>query len=203
MAHNPKKLVLQDVMCGKIHLKHFSRDLGLRGVTMPKFADTIAWQQAELLMQPVFIRVIDNLGKQLEASSWQGSYEDTPLWAEGVSEETKAIVMQLRDQLEIAAPEQVLDLEEALARLPQPTPGYVLRLEKGERQITVDIWQLCYQICFRNYSPVLSAMDDAFKVEIDTTLIDETGDVEWLRLDTKAKQLIEQIFTSLPDGFER
>ncbi|MBD3880902.1 hypothetical protein IFO70_03950 [Phormidium tenue FACHB-886] len=173
---------------------------------MPKFADTIAWQQAELLMQPTFIRVIDNLGKRLEESNWKGTYEDIPVWAEGVSEETKAIVRQLQEQLKIATPEQAVQIEEALARLPQPAPGYLLRLEKGssvgdstaKRQITIDIWQLCYQICFRNYSPVLNAMDNDFKVEIDTTLIDETGDVDWLKLDTKAKQLIGQIFSSLP-----
>ena len=34
----------------------------------PKFKDIIAWEQAQLLMQPAFIRVLDNLRKQLELS---------------------------------------------------------------------------------------------------------------------------------------
>ena len=97
---------------------------------MPKFNNTIAWQQAELLMQPVFIRVIDNLGKQLEAFGWKGTYEDTPIWASTVSEEVKALVKQLREQMAIATPDQTAEIEEALTRLPQPAPGYVLRLEK-------------------------------------------------------------------------
>ena len=44
---------------------------------------------------------------------------------------------------------------------------------------------------------MLNAIDDSLTVEIDTTLIDETGEVDWLALDTKAKQLIQQIFSSL------
>jgi len=40
-------------------------------------------------------------------------------------------------------------------------------------------------------------MDTDLIVEIDTTMIDETGDVDWQKLDIKTKQLIGQIFTSL------
>lgn len=164
---------------------------------MPKFATTLAWQQADLLMQPVFIRVIDNIGKRLDQSLWKGTYQESPVWAEGVTEETKAIVTQLQQQLAIALPEQIPEIEAALAQLPQSHPGYVLCLQHGDRRVTIDIWQLCYQICFRNYSPVLNAMDSELKVEIDAALIDETGDVDWIQLDAKAKQLIDQIFSSL------
>lgn len=164
---------------------------------MPKFADIRAWEQAEFLMQPVFIRVIDNIRKQLEQSTWQGSYQDTPVWAEGVPEETKAKVAQLQAQLATAPPKEAEAIEEELARLPSPQPSYILCLKKGERQITIDLWQLCYQICFRNYSPVLNALDQDLIVEVDTSLIDPTGEVDWLRLDEKARQLIEQIFSSL------
>lgn len=170
---------------------------GEGNVLMPKFANTLAWQQAELLMQPVFIRVIDNIRKQLEQSNWKGTYQDVELWAEGVSDETKELVLELRQQLATAPPERAEAIEEQLARLPSPHPGYLLCLERGGRKITVDLWQLCYQICFRNYSPVLNALDQDMTVEVDTSLIDETGDVDWLRLDTKAKQLIGQIFATL------
>ena len=42
----------------------------------PKFKNKQAWEQAQLLMQPAFIRVIDNLRKQLEQSSWKGTYQE-------------------------------------------------------------------------------------------------------------------------------
>lgn len=164
---------------------------------MPKFADIRAWEQAELLMQPVFIRVIDNIRKQLEQTSWQGTYQDTPIWPDGVSEATKEQVTQLQQQLATATSKEAEEIEEQLARLPSPQPAYLLCLQKGDRQITIDLWQLCYQICFRNYSPILNAMDQDLIVEVDTSLIDDTGEVDWLRLDEKAKQFIEQIFTSL------
>ncbi len=164
---------------------------------MPKFDDIRVWEQAELLMQPVFIRVLDNIRKQLEQSTWQGNYEETPVWPEGVSPEIQAEVLNLQQQLAGANRQQAEELEEQLARLPSPQMSYKLILKKGERQISVDIWQLCYQVCFRNYSPVLNALDQDLIVEVDTSLIDDTGDVDWLLLDTKARQLIEQIFSSL------
>lgn len=43
---------------------------------VPKFADELAWQQAELLMQPIYIRIIDRLRQQSETSTWQVSYEE-------------------------------------------------------------------------------------------------------------------------------
>lgn len=164
---------------------------------MPKFADIRAWEQAELLMQPVFIRVLDNIRKQLEQTTWQGSYQETPVWAEGIPEETQAQVLALQQQLATATAAEAEAIEEQLARLPSPQMSYLLCLKKGERQITIDIWQLCYQICFRNYSPVLNAMDQDMIVTIDTSLIDDTGDIDWLKLDEKARYLIEQIFSSL------
>lgn len=167
---------------------------------MPKFANSLAWDQAELLMQPTLIRVIDNIGKQLEQSTWKGIYTDIQVWAEGTTEETKALVTQLQQQLATAAPHETEKIQAQLEQLPNPYPGYQLRLEQGDQHITVDIWQLCYQICFRNYSPVLNAMDQNLIVEIDTSLLNDRGDVDWLRLDNKTKQLIEQIFSSLPDS---
>lgn len=166
---------------------------------MPKFANMLSWQQAEILMQPAFIRIIDNIGKQLEQSNWKGSYSDIQVWAEGTSEEVKLLVTELQQKLATATPQETEEIQSRLDQLPTPYPGYQLRLERGERTVTVDIWQLCYQVCFRNYSPVLNALDKDLVVQMDTELIDEkTGDVDWHRLDTKTKQLIEQIFSSLP-----
>ena len=167
---------------------------------MPKFANMLAWNQAELLMQPAFIRIIDNIGKHLETTTWKGTYKDVQVWAEGTPEETKALVIQLQQQLANATPEDTETIQAELDHLPSPYPGYQLHLEKGDRHITVDIWQLCYQTCFRNYSPVLNALDKDLVVEIDTDLIDEaTQDVDWQKLDNKAKQIVAQIFSSLSD----
>ncbi len=167
---------------------------------MPKFANMLSWQQAELLMQPAFIRIIDNIGKQLEQSNWKGTYTDVQVWAEGTPEATKALVVELQQKLAKANPQEAAEIQNRLDHLPSPYPGYQLCLEQGGRTVTVDIWQLCYQICFRNYSAVLNAIDKDLVVEIDTSLINpERNDVDWQRLDQKAKQAIEQIFSSLPE----
>jgi hypothetical protein len=88
------------------------------------------------------------------------------------------------------------DLEGNLQRRSNPIPGYQLCLEKQDTSICVDLWELCFQVCFRNYKPVHSELESQ-EVEIDTTLIDETGDVDWQCLDTKAQQLVAQVFADL------
>lgn len=163
----------------------------------PKITNPIAWQQAELLMQPAFIRVIDHIGKQLEESGWKGIYQDVLIWPAGTTAETKAIVTQLLQQLEITSGEDLAEIEQALSQLPQPHPEYHLCLRQGLQEVKVDLWELCYQVCFRDYSPSIDKLaSDA--VEIDTSLIDETGDVDWQRLDAKAGELVEQVFANLP-----
>lgn len=163
----------------------------------PKFADTAAWQQAELIMQPAFIRILDRIRKQLDASTWKGTYENVLIWQPGTTEETKAIVANLVLQLESAPPEQADEIEQALMKLPTPTPGYQLNLQReGMETVKVDLWELCYQVCFRNYSPLLAESPN-YTVEIDTDLIDETGDVDWQLLDEKAAALVDRIFADL------
>lgn len=122
----------------------------------PKFKNTVAWEQAELLMQPALIRIVDQVRKQLEDTTWKATYKDVQT----------------------------------------PIPGYQLCLEKQDTSICVDLWELCFQVCFRNYKPVHSELESQ-EVEIDTTLIDETGDVDWQCLDTKAQQLVAQVFADL------
>ena len=158
----------------------------------PKITNSLAWQQAELLMQPTFIRVVDNVRKLLDNSSWKGTYHDVLTWAAGTSEETKAIVTQMVQELETATPEQVVQIRETLAKLPTPHPGYHLCLQRQEQQVNVDLWELCYQVCFVEYTLGNDAVD------IDTSLIDESGDVEWNLLDNKAKQVVEEMFAKLP-----
>lgn len=123
----------------------------------PKIKDPMAWQQAELLMQPAFIRLLDNIRKQLDESIWTGTYQE----------------------------------------IQDPFPGYRLDLEHNGQKVSIDIWELCYQICFQNYRPTHAAQE-SLEVEIDTTLIDqETGDVNWQNLEDKTRQIIEDLFARL------
>jgi hypothetical protein len=123
----------------------------------PKFKDTVAWQQAEMLMQPALIRILDQVRKQLEQTTWKATYNNVQT----------------------------------------PIPGYEMCLEHNDTSVCVDLWDLCFQVCFRNYKPVHTELESQ-EVEIDTSLIDETGDVDWQCLDTKAQKLVEQVFADLP-----
>ncbi len=123
----------------------------------PKFKTLQAWEQAELLMQPALIRVLDNIRKEIEQSSWNGSYQE----------------------------------------IQTPYPGYLLCLTQGEQSVTVDIWELCFQVCFVDYPPAENH-EASSEVEIDLNLLDDTGDVDWQSLETKAQQLVKEIFANLP-----
>lgn len=161
---------------------------------LPRITDPNAWEQAELLMQPAFIRVVDNIRKQLDDSAWKGTYHDVLIWPANATEETKAVVNYLLQEMENAAPERLEEIKATLASLPIPQPGYHLQLQHQELKISVDLWDLCYQVCFLNYSP------ENTTVEIDTSLMDESGDVDWQRLETKTKEIVKQVFDSLPEN---
>lgn len=123
----------------------------------PIIKDQVAWQQAELLMQPALIRLLDNIRKKLDESVWAGTYHDVKT----------------------------------------PLPGYRLDLKHNDQNVSVDVWELCYQVCFRNYN-ASHASQESQEVEIDTALIDQTGDVDWIQLEEKASNIINQLFDNLP-----
>jgi predicted metal-dependent phosphoesterase TrpH len=158
----------------------------------PKITNPTVWQQAELLMQPAFIRVVDNIRKQLDESSWKGTYHDVLIWPLHTTDETKAVVTQLLQEMDNATPEQAEAIRENLSRLPMPHPGYHLRLQRQGQEVSVDLWDLCYQVCFLNYSP------EEDVVNIDTSLLDEFGDVDWQQLEDKTKRLVRNVFATLP-----
>lgn len=124
----------------------------------PKFASELDWQQAEFLMQPIYIRIIDRIRQQSEVSTWKVSYEE------------------VRD----------------------PHPINYLCLDSEDKQLKFDIWDLCYQVCFLNYDGSHSELESQI-VEVDTSSIDlETGTIDWMLLDNKAKAVIAKIFDNLP-----
>lgn len=162
----------------------------------PKFTNPETWQQAELLMQPTFIRVIDNIRKCLESSDWDGAYKNVQIWPDDASPEDKVRVVQLQKELDTAPQEDLPSIQSALDQLPKPFPGYELCLSRGDNQITIDLWQVCYQICFVNYHPIQIA---AVPVEVDAGLLNSEGQVDWHYLDDKAKGCVSDIFSRLPN----
>ncbi len=129
----------------------------------PTFKTRLAWEQAQVLMQPALLRVVDNIRKELESSTWKGTYKEVT----------------------------------------KPIPGYHLCLTRRDRQIEIDIWELCYQVCFREYHPIhhiFSGDDESnYEVEVDTRLLDDFGEVDWQLLESKAQQSVRKVFESLPN----
>jgi hypothetical protein len=161
---------------------------------LPKITNPAVWKQAEMLMQPSFIRIVDNLRKHLDVSSWTGVYADVLIWPPGTTDEVKALVTNLLQDLEAATPERVEEIRGTLAHLPVPHPGYHLRLQRQEQHVSIDLWDLCYQVCFLNYSS-----ENDYVVIVDTSLIDEFGEVDWQKLEEKTKGLVGQVFANLPE----
>ena len=168
----------------------------------PKLRDTNAWHQAEALMQPALIRAIDNIRKALDASDWEGNYEEEWQWPEGTTEETKARIQLLKQQIKEAEKTgdmpRVDEIQGALDALPQPQPLYTFHLTKGDRQAAIDLWQVCYRICFQDYAARAAlSTGDRVPVEVDTSLLEPSGEVDWQRLDEKAKGEVEAFFRRL------
>jgi len=125
---------------------------------IPKIKNSLAWEQTQQLMQPAYIRVVDNLRKALEDSAWRESYQEV---------ET-------------------------------PLPGYELCLSSQDQEIKINLWELCFEVCFRDYQRGSVPLNSELNVEVDTSLLDEeTGEVNWEKLDDKARKQVEQIFSSL------
>lgn len=84
-----------------------------------------------------------------------------------------------------------------------PIPGYHLCLSRSDYEIEIDVWELCYKVCFQEYEPIqhiFSQQDEsAYPVEVDTRLIDDLGEVDWQLLELKAQQSVRKVFKTLPD----
>ncbi len=159
---------------------------------MLKFETPQARQIADQLMQPALIRIIDNIRKRLEDSDWRGTYQETQIWPEGTAETTMQRFKELQSQLSQATPETADTIRAKLTQLPQPFPGYELHLSKDDQASVVDVWHLCYCVCFQAY-PVADG-----PVQIDDAVIDhELNDVDWLVLDNKAKAIVDEVFSQL------
>jgi hypothetical protein len=136
---------------------------------------------AEPLMQPTLIRVIDNLRKHIETTDWQSTYVERLLWPASATEAEKQQVQAIASSLETASPEQAKQLRQQLSTLPSPVPAYQLQLTRNGNTQVLDVWQLCFQVCFVDYAADIPA-------QVDRTLLDIDNEVNWVTLDAKAKQ---------------
>lgn len=156
----------------------------------PQFTTYIAWQQADLLMQPALIRLLDNLRKESERQQWDATYDNQLQWPEGTTEIQKLDYDRLHQLLYQAEGDKAPSLEAQLAKLPQPQPRYGLCLSQADRHATFDIWELCYQICFDDY------VEDQ-PASIDAQLLDG-NEVDWDQLEQKTKAIVLGVFANLP-----
>jgi hypothetical protein len=128
----------------------------------PTFKDAITWETAELLMQPILLRVVDNIRKQLENSQWTGTYQE----------------------------------------IQSPIPGHQLCLTYEENSLKIDLWNLCFRVCFANYNPsyftFAEGENNTQEVYIETKLIDQHGELDWIFLEEKTQQVIQNLFNNLP-----
>jgi hypothetical protein len=156
----------------------------------PKFTTNQIWNQTDRLMQPALIRLLDNLRKESESQNWEAVYDNQLRWPEGTTAGQKTDYDRLQSLLHDADDESAQAIESQLATLPQPQPHYGLCLIQDNRTASFDIWELCYQICFENYS-------EDIPVTIDATLFDD-DEVDWDRLEQKTKTIVLALFANLP-----
>jgi hypothetical protein len=171
---------------------------------MLTFATPTDEAQAAQLMQPCLIRVVDNIRKHTETlEGWRSEYLEQVRWPATATADQCQRVRDLAAQLEGATPEAAAAIRQQLADLPTPSPVYQLQLtaiaapasgQDGTSQedpsappqtATVDVWDLCFAVCFRDYHPQRPA-------GVDPALLDADGEIDWLALDQKAKVLVEQ-----------
>ena len=135
----------------------------------PKFATEQAWQQAEILMQPAYIRLVDQIRRQTE------EHED----------EIKVSYEEVTDPY----PSNLLCLQ---PKMNANNPGHTGN-NPAQPLLKVDIWDLCFQVCFVSYEPIANQSEQP--VVIDTSLFDPSNqEVDWNKLDNKAKATISQVF---------
>ena len=162
----------------------------------PSFETPADWEYTNILMQPAFIRLLDNIRKLTdELSSWKTSYQEALVWGAEVSEEERGRIGLLQQELKTTTDnDRAYDIEQILETLPKPYPAYEWRLEYGDEVVTIDVWELCYKICFTaDFNPQSEAA-----AKVDLALFEEDGEVDWTRLDEKAKQLVMAVLSQLP-----
>jgi hypothetical protein len=78
----------------------------------------------------------------------------------------------------------------------EPYPGQRLHLSRGEEHISVDLWQLCFCICLENYPHPRTHTQGVIEAKVDSSLLVESGDVDWFALEAKTQQVLNQLLTA-------
>ncbi len=136
----------------------------------PKFANEQAWQQAEILMQPAYIRLVDQIRRQTEEndSEIQVSYEE-------VTDPYPSNLLCLQPKDNASNPDHTTT-------------------NQAQTLLKVDIWDLCFQVCFTNYEPLPADQAEQL-VTIDLSLFDHNSpEIDWNKLDQKAQAAVRQVF---------
>jgi hypothetical protein len=149
----------------------------------PQESPEFYWQQAATLFQPALIRLLDQIRQQLDASDWKGTFESRELWPTDPTPES--LPASLPSETPETAP-QIL---------------YLLHLSHQEQTAQVNIWELCYQICFQNYHPQLERETIADfqpgEVTTDISLFDPDGEIDWHQLDHKAHRVVAEMLAAI------
>ncbi len=148
--------------------------------------------QAAELMQPCLIRVVYNIRKHIETLPWRSEYLEQVSWPAHSTADQRQQVRDLAAQLQEATPAAAEAIRQRLAELPAPSPLYQLKLtaiaENGAdsqepRTAMLEVWELCFAVCFKGYRPDQPA-------SVDPALLHDDGEVNWLALDEKAKAVV-------------
>lgn len=171
--------------------------------TVPRPEVQNPWYQAAQLIQPALIRLLDQLRKALESSPWQGSYETVEVWpknghSDGHSTDVSNIDISSTDESNID--------ESNTEAKDQPQILYWLHLKRSPDELKINLWELCYQICFSHYEPDWQRVDirdfQVGEVDVDASLFDGTGEVDWNRLDAKTERIVKALFAALPPSMD-
>ncbi len=138
----------------------------------PKFATEQAWQQAEILMQPAYIRLVDQIRRQ--------------------TEENESEILVSYEEVTTPYPSNLLCLQ---PKVNASNPDHI-DTNQAQPLLKVDIWDLCFQVCFENYEPIAAETAQTEQlVAIDLSLFaPHTQEVDWSKLDNKAQVAINQVF---------
>lgn len=140
----------------------------------PIFQDPEAWERAQLLLQPIYIRVVDNIRKYLEQAG-EG-------WVDSFTE------------VQTPRPGYLLRLHRPGA--PEATAA--------EFDLWALCFQVCFQQfpgSARVTTPTVTDSAEAETVvEIDRSLFDEDDEVDWDAVDRKSMAIVQQALGPLLKG---
>jgi hypothetical protein len=121
----------------------------------PKFTTELAWQQAEFLMQPIYIRIIDRIRRQSEVSTWKVTYEEIRdphplnyLCLEAAGQQLKYDIWDLCYQVcflnyhgsHSEAESQIVEVDTSLIDMAAQTPDWH-RLDNKAKDVIANIFE--------------------------------------------------------------